>query len=164
MNGNNATQLDVRMAERQDAPVIWSLLRGLALHHDASDQFKASVDDIVREGFGPSPAFEVLLAEQGDVPAGLRKYYEIYSCYQGRRCMFVDALYIEDSFRRSGVGKLLMNRAARIARDRQYGRIDLTVYPDNMRAKSFYESLGMARVNEEFYRLDASRFGAATKQ
>lgn len=148
----------VRPATPGDAPVIWSMLRALAEHDGALDHFRATVDDIRREGFGNAPAFEVLIAERDGDPAGLLKFYEIYSCYQGRRCMFVDALYIDAARRRAGVGKALMAHAAEIARQRHYGRIDLTVKPGNARAKAFYRSLGMAPVDEELYRLDADHF------
>ncbi len=149
----------VRTATEADANTIWRLLKDLADHDGAGEKFLARPADIRREGFGPAPAFEVVLAEHGDTTAGMLKFYEIYSCYQGRRCMFVDALYVAEDFRRFGVGNALMRCAAAIARERDYGRIDLTVLPGNTRAQSFYKSLGMYRVEEELFRLDAQLFG-----
>ena len=61
--------------------------------------------------------------------------------------LFVHNLWVSDPLRRRGVGRALMARLARIAVERQWGRIDFHVLDWNP-ARAFYHRLGMAHVPE----------------
>lgn len=56
---------------------------------------------------------------------------------------FMDALYVDENFRSSGVGKNLFLETERIAKENGAERLDLTVWNFNKGAIKFYESLGM---------------------
>lgn len=56
---------------------------------------------------------------------------------------FMDALYVDENFRSSGVGKKLFLETERIAKENGAKRLDLTVWNFNKGAIKFYESLGM---------------------
>lgn len=56
---------------------------------------------------------------------------------------FMDALYVDENFRSSGVGKNLFLETERIAKENGAKRLDLTVWNFNKGAIKFYESLGM---------------------
>ena len=43
--------------------MILSLVRDLAVYEKEPDAVHATAEDLVREGFGPDPAFHVFLAE-----------------------------------------------------------------------------------------------------
>ena len=60
---------------------------------------------------------------------------------------FMDAIYVEDEFRKNGVGKKLFYETERIAKEWGAKRLDLSVWDFNEAALGFYKSLGMKIQN-----------------
>ena len=75
----------VRLAEPADAALILEMIHALAAFEQESDKVVATLEDIRREGFGPNPAFECLIAENDCRPAGLALFFHNYSTWTGRR-------------------------------------------------------------------------------
>ena len=74
-------EVRTRLANLADAPVVLRMIRGLAQHLDQGDDFTATLDDLRRDGFGPDPRYESVLAEIGARPAGLATYFPMYSTF-----------------------------------------------------------------------------------
>ena len=60
---------------------------------------------------------------------------------------FMDAIYVEDEFRKNGVGKKLFFETERIAKEWGAKHLDLSVWDFNEAALGFYEALGMQIQN-----------------
>lgn len=56
------------------------------------------------------------------------------------------ALAVDPGLQRTGAGRLLMDSCDRIARERGFAEMDLTVHPENLAGVRFYEALGWRRV------------------
>ena len=147
-------ELRLREAVAADAEVVYRLMRDLAHHLEMADEFTATLDDVVRDAFGPAPLYEMVLAEIGDRPAGLATYYSTYSTFKGRPALFLDNLFVEDWARGQQVGRALMAEVCRVALARGCCRIDLNVLRDNP-AREFYETVGMEPSKEHPYQIYA---------
>jgi GNAT superfamily N-acetyltransferase len=147
-------ELRLRQAVAADAEVVYGMMRDLAHHLELADEFSATLDDVVRDAFGPTPRYEVTLAEIGDRPAGLATYYPTYSTFKGRPALFLDNLFVEDWARGQQVGRALMAEVCRVALERGYCRIDLNVLRDAP-ARGFYETVGMEPSKEHPYQIYA---------
>ncbi len=140
--------LRIRPATPSDAPTIIEFVRGLArFEHEPVEHVRLTVQDIWRDGFGPRPAFEVLIAERlldaGPLPVGFALFFPNYSTWEGRPGVYIEDLFVIEEERASGVGRALMAAVARLAQDRGAARLDLAVLDWNP-ARGFYEALGMA--------------------
>lgn len=152
--------LRVRFATRDDVPSILDFIRGLAVfEREPVERVRTTPEDLVRDGFGDHPLFEVLLAErvtsEGARPIGFALFFPHYSTWEGRAGLYVEDLFVVEPERGSGAGRALLAALARLAHDRGWRRIDLSVLDWNP-ARGFYEALGMTHQEEWLtYRMEA---------
>lgn len=139
--------ITLRAATRDDVPVIRALLRELAAYENLLHRAEATEADLLRDGFGARPYFEVLLAELGGEAVGLALYYPVYSTFAGRPALYVEDLYVAEPARGHGVGRRLMARLAALALEREYGGLALAVLDWNP-ARAFYDRLGFVHSAE----------------
>jgi GNAT superfamily N-acetyltransferase len=134
--------LVIRAAAAADVPLILRLIRELAAYEREPDAVVATEADLLRDGFGPTPRFEVLIAEHDGEPAGFAFYFFAYSTWRGRPALYLEDLFVPPEHRKKGIGLALMRRLARIAVDARCARFVWEVLDWNQPAIRFYESLG----------------------
>jgi GNAT superfamily N-acetyltransferase len=132
----------VRAATVEDVPIILRLIKGLAEYEELGQHVTASESGLRQSLFGDKPAAEVALAFAGDEPVGFAVWFENYSTFLGRRGIYLEDIFVEPAWRRRGIGRLLLAYVAKIAVDRQCGRLDWAVLDWNEPARRFYRSLG----------------------
>jgi GNAT superfamily N-acetyltransferase len=104
--------------------------------------------------FGNPPLGHALLARDGPVPAGFAGYSFVWPSSALTTSLYLKELYVAAAYRRSGVGRLLMDRLREIAVVRGCTRIEWTTDTGNLAAQSFYESLGARPLPTKlFYRV-----------
>lgn len=145
----------IRPATRQDAAAILSMIRELAEFENEPDAVKASVEDIARCGWGETPRFEALMAEDGNgSPIGFALYYRTFSTWEGCHGVFVEDLYVKQSARGQGAGRMLLSQVARVAEIEGCPRLELNVLHWNP-AREFYHGIGFQHLQEWLpYRLE----------
>ncbi len=139
----------IRRANVTDVPTILALIRELAAYEREPDAVVATEADLLRDGFGPSPAFHVLLAELGGETVGFALWFFTFSTWRGRRCLYLEDLFVRPEHRGRGVGLALMRELARVAVDEGCARFCWQVLDWNEPAIAFYEKLG-ARFHREW--------------
>jgi GNAT superfamily N-acetyltransferase len=97
--------------------------------------------------FGDRPAAEVLIAYLGDEPAGFALFFHNYSTWLGKRGIYLEDLFVRPPARSHGVGFALLRRLARIAVERDCGRVDWSVLTWNELAISFYKRIGARHMD-----------------
>jgi len=153
--------ISIRRAERADAEKLNAAL--MRLSEDIGDDHGASAQDLIRHGFGPSPAFHALLAERGDggTVVGAIVCSPVFSTVRASAGLYVSDLWVARDARGSGLGKRLLSAALEAApEDWTVGFIKLAVYDDNPSARAFYDRLGFSHDPNETYLTIA---GAALK-
>lgn len=150
---NDAPRIAIRQAAADDVPLLLRMIGELAEFERIPHEVSAT-EEIIRESlFGESPAAEALLADCGGKPAGFLIHFRNYSTFVGKAGLYIEDLYVRPEYRGLGVGKALFQRCARIARERNLGRVEWAVLEWNP-AREFYEHFG-ARAMEDWilYRL-----------
>ena len=97
--------------------------------------------------FGATPGFEALIAERGGEALGMALYYPVYRPSLAGRGLLMEDLYVRPEARRQGIGRALMARLARLAKDRGCVYIEWLVEGGNQAAERFYAAAG-AEMNE----------------
>lgn len=137
----------IRPAQPADVPLIHTLIRELADYEREPESAKLTEADLLRDGFGDSPCFECLIAEEDGQPAGFALFFSIYSTWQGRSVHLED-LFVRPEFRGLGIGKALLRRVVAIAVERGCMRFQWDVLEWNQPAIDFYRSLGAVTMDE----------------
>lgn len=89
-----------------------------------------------------------VFAEKDGVPVAFLYYYVVSSAFIGEAGYYIDALYVDESERGHGVGRLMMRYLAREAKVAGYGRIEWGCLDWNQDALRFYETVGGKLVEE----------------
>ena len=139
----------LRAATPADVPVILRLVRDLAEYERAPDAVVATEQDFLRQGFGPSPRFSVLIAEEEGQVAGVALWFFTFSTWLGKPGLYLEDLFVRPELRGRGIGKTMMIELARIAVRDGCGRFEWSVLDWNQPSIDFYRSLG-ARLMEEW--------------
>ncbi len=149
-------ELLLRPAARADVPLIMSFVRALAEYERLADQVVGTEDDMRRALFPApgdlpapcQPAAEVVIAELGGEPVGFALFFHNMSTFLARRGLYLEDLFVLPSARGRGVGRALLAHLARIARDRECGRMEWSVLDWNEPAIRLYKSLGAVAMEE----------------
>jgi ribosomal protein S18 acetylase RimI-like enzyme len=102
----------------------------------------------LEDGFGTQPAFGGIIAEEGGQPLGYLLHAPNYDVDLACRVLFVIDLWVRPWTRRLGVGRKLMDAAAKEARRQKAGYLLWTVYKPNTMARRFYDGIGGKPVED----------------
>jgi GNAT superfamily N-acetyltransferase len=144
----------VRFATSADVDVILKFIKGLAAFEHEPEAVKTTTNDLLRDGFGEQPKFEVLIAERGVTPVGFALFFPTYSTWEGRAGIHLEDIFVVEEERGTGVGYKLMTTLAAIAVERGCARLELSVLDWNP-ARKFYHRLGITHQSMWLpYRID----------
>jgi len=136
-------------ATRQDIPLIRELVLELAEYERAlPGEAPVTEKDLADTLFGKKPAAEVLIAYLGNSPAGFALFFHNYSTWLGKRGIYLEDLFVRPSARKHGVGFALIRALAKIAVDRNCGRLDWSVLNWNELAIGFYKQIGARAMDD----------------
>lgn len=154
-NENNSLQkLTIRPAVEQDAPVLLSLIKELAVFEKLADRVINSEEAVRETLFGQKTYAEAEIAYWEGEPAGMVIFFHNYSTFLGKPGLYIEDLFVREKFRGRGIGKALFLECARLAKERNCGRMEWVVLDWNP-AREFYEKMGAYPLTEwVIYRMD----------
>jgi GNAT superfamily N-acetyltransferase len=136
-------------ATKKDVPLIREFILELAEYERAKPgEAPVTEKDLVETLFGKRPAAEVLIAYLGDEPAGFALFFHNYSTWLAKRGIYLEDLFVRPAARKHGVGFALLRALARIALERDCGRLDWSVLTWNELAISFYKQIGAKSMDD----------------
>jgi GNAT superfamily N-acetyltransferase len=142
------TEIRIDPATPADVPMIRTLIRELAEFEKLLHEAKATDEQLHANLFGPQPGAEVLMARVDGEVAGFALFFHNFSTFLGQRGVYLEDLFVRPRFRGSGCGAALLRRLARIALERNCGRLEWSVLDWNQRAIDFYKGLGAVPMDE----------------
>ena len=108
----------IRSATKEDTPQLLEMVRHLAEYQKALDKVTITPEEFEQAGFGRDSIWESYIAEYEGHITGFALYYKGFRTWRGRR-LYLEDIYVEPEYRRSGIGKLLFE--ALIERTRELG-------------------------------------------
>lgn len=138
----------IRPAEEADVPLILCFIRELADYERLLHEVVATEERLRRTLFGPRPGAEVLIAEADGEPVGFALFFHNYSTFLAQPGLYLEDLYVRPEARGRGIGRALLAHLARLARERDCGRLEWWVLDWNEAAIRFYDSLGARPMDE----------------
>ncbi len=123
------------------------LIQELADFEKESDAVVVTVEDLVRDGFGPSPLFDVFVAEVEKDIVGIALYYYRYSTWKGKTIHLED-LIVKEEMRGTGLGYALYSEVIKQGKKDKVRRIEWNVLDWNTPAVEFYKKSGAKILDE----------------
>src|SRR6266567_1559705 len=117
------SSLSIVPAAEPDVPVILDLIRGLAEYEKLSHLVTATEEQLRVTLFGARPAAEVLLARWDAECAGFALFFPNYSTFLAQPGVYLEDLYVRPHLRGQGIGAALLTELARLAVQRNCGRV-----------------------------------------
>ena len=152
--------MTIRPAEEKDCGIILEFIRGLAEYERMSDQVVAT-EELLREWIFEKKKAEVLIACEGEKPAGFALFFHNFSTFLGRAGIYLEDLFVFPAYRGKGYGKALLKRLAQITVERGCGRLEWACLDWNKPSIDFYLSLGAVPMEEwTVYRLTGDTLNA----
>ena len=143
---NNIT---LKLAQKQDAPVIFGFLKKLAAQLSKEDDFKGSIAALEEFGFGEQASFEAIIAYQQQTPVACILFFEEFSTWRCSPGIYIQDLFVDAAMRGQGVGKQLINAAAQHGRKKQASYLRLSVDAGNSSGLDFYTAMGFEHQQDE---------------
>ena len=141
-------ELEIRPATEHDIPLILAFITRIATYERLVHEVVATEDDLRHSLFGDRPAAEVLLGCLESKPVAYAAFFHNFSTFLGRPGLYVEDLYVDAEHRGKGYGRSLLRCLARLARERNCGRLEWSVLDWNEAAIGFYRKLGAVPMDE----------------
>jgi GNAT superfamily N-acetyltransferase len=138
----------IRPATEQDVPIILDLIKQLADYERLAHRVVATEQRLSDTLFGEHPAAEVLLASLEGETVGFAVFFTNYSTFLAKPGLYLEDLFVKPHARGKGIGKALLARLAKIAVERDCGRVDWSVLNWNEPSLRFYEALGAVPLSD----------------
>jgi GNAT superfamily N-acetyltransferase len=151
-NSEASVIMTVRSANPDDVTLIFSFIQKKAEFDRGVGAFsgvlQVSEDKVRKTLFGTIPFSYVLFAKSSGFEVGFALYGFRYSSFVGQPSIWLDDLYVDEERRSQGVGDVLMNQLAQIAKENNCTHLAWNADARNTRGLSFYHRLG-AKITEQ---------------
>ncbi|CAM3906868.1 GNAT family N-acetyltransferase [Flavobacterium sinopsychrotolerans] len=149
--------MNIRRGNPEDMKAVLGLIKELAEFEKEPNAVLVTVDDLIRDGFGPVPLFHVFVAEVESEIVGIALYYYRYSTWKGKTIHLED-LVVKDKMRGTGLGYALYSEIIKQGKKDQVRRVEWNVLDWNTPAIEFYEKSG-AKVLRDWYVVQMDELG-----
>jgi GNAT superfamily N-acetyltransferase len=139
---NDDARHRLRPAEPRDVEAIVGLIRGLAEFEKLTHLLQVTPEKLGPHLFGPKPVAEAFVAEVDGAIVGFALFFTNFSTFLAQPGLYLEDLYVLPSHRGRGIGEAMLNRLARLAVERGYGRFEWSVLDWNEHAIRFYQRMG----------------------
>lgn len=137
----------IRPARPEEAGLVLDFIKKLAVYEKCSDDVIADEATIYRSLFVEHSA-EVVFGEEDGTVVGFALFFHNFSTFVGRKGMYLEDLFILPEKRGLGYGKALLKYVAKIAVERNCGRMEWICLDWNESALSIYRSIGARPLSD----------------
>ncbi len=138
----------IEPAQESDVPLILNFIRELAAYEKLAQEVEATEEDLRRTLFGERAYAETVIARYEGEAACFELFFHNYSSFLAKPGIYLEDLFVQPNFRGKGIGKALLVHLARLARERDCGRVEWWVLDWNESAIEFYKSIKAQPMNE----------------
>lgn len=138
----------MRRAEAADVPLILDFIQDLATYERLRESCVATEEKLRATLFSDHPAAEVIIAGIDGKPVGFALFFHNYSTFLAQRGIYLEDLFVKPEARGKGVGFALLCALARIAVQRECGRLEWAVLDWNQLAIDFYKRIGAKPLDD----------------
>ena len=137
----------IRPAEPHEAGLVLDFIKRLADYEKCADEVVADEATLYHSLFVERSA-EVVFAEEEGTVVGFALFFHNFSTFVGRKGLYLEDLFVLPEKRGRGYGKALLKYLARVAVERNCGRMEWICLDWNKPAIEMYRSIGAIPMDE----------------
>ena len=154
---------NIRPARPDEAGVVLDLIKQLAVYERCENDVVADKATI-RQSLFVERSAEVVLAEEEGMVVGFALFFHNFSTFVGRKGMYLEDLFVIPEKRGLGYGKALLKYVAKLAVQRNCGRMEWICLDWNEPSLRIYRSIGAVPMSDwTVQRLDEQALKAFAK-
>ncbi len=138
----------LRQAREADTGLVLEFINRLAEYEKLSHEVVATRETLKKYLFGEKKVAEVVLGYYKEKPVGFALYFFNFSTFLAKPGIYLEDLFVLDEYRGMGFGKVLLTYLAKLARDKECGRVEWAVLDWNKPSIDFYKTLGAIPMTE----------------
>lgn len=138
------TKLDgfrLRFATSRDAALILEFIKALAEYEKMTAEVTATEEGLKETLFERKMA-EVIIGEYEGKPVAFALFFHNFSTFLGKPGIYLEDLYVQPAMRGKGLGKLMLSFLAKLAVERDCGRLEWSCLNWNEPSIKFYKHMG----------------------
>jgi len=151
------SNFSIEQVTRDTFPDFFSLLCELARYEHLTPPDEEARSRLLKDLFSTPPKYEAYIGWNDDKPVGFATFFFTYSTFLARPTLFLEDIFVLESYRGHGYGRQLFNYCLNEARTRRCGRMDWMVLTWNEPSIRFYETIGGSRLGWYTYRLEMDK-------
>jgi GNAT superfamily N-acetyltransferase len=131
-------EITIRKGVSKDLPATLGLIKELADFENSKDQVTITLEDLEKDGFGETPSYRFLVAEEKNKIIGLSFFWIRYSTWKGK-FLFLEDFVIKKEYKRQGIGSKLFEATINICKKENLNGMTWQVLDWNTPAIKFYK-------------------------
>ena len=137
----------IRQAKPDEVGLVLGFIKKLAAYEKCADEVVADEATLYHSLFVEHSA-EVVFAVEDGTAIGFALFFHSFSTFVGRKGLYLEDLFILPEKRGQGYGKALLEHLAKIAVERDCGRMEWICLDWNEPALKVYRSIGATPLSE----------------
>lgn len=138
---------NIRKAQPGEEGLVLEFIKKLAEYEKCADEVVAD-EATLRQSLFEERSAEVVFAEEDGVVIGFALFFHNFSTFVGRKGLYLEDLFIIPEKRGKGYGKALLKYLAKLAVERNCGRMEWICLDWNKPALTVYRSIGAIPMDE----------------
>lgn len=139
--------INIRNANINDSATILGFIKELAEYENMSNDVVAT-EELLKQNIFDKKLAEVIIAEFDNKPVGFALFFHNFSTFLGKGGIYLEDLYVQPAMRGKNIGKTLLSSLAKLAVDRDCGRLEWSCLNWNEPSIKFYKSQGAIPMDE----------------
>lgn len=144
---NTMADFVVRPASDGDFEAVVQMINALMSYQGLEGDVPVNAEKLKADTLGCGHP-RVIVAQTGDELIGYALYFSTYSSRYGRKCRYIEDIFVYEEHRRAGVGRALMEYIFGEAAAEGCLRVEWSCLDANDNARRFYLSLGAVPLDE----------------
>ncbi len=158
-------KFQIKFANEQDVPLILKFIKELAEYEKLLHEVVADEDILKETLFGKRQYAEVIIGYYEEKPICFALFFHNFSTFLGRPGIYLEDLYVKPEMRGKGFGKQMLAYLAKVAKDRNCGRLEWWALDWNKQAIDVYKRIGATPMDEwTVYRVDSKELDELAAQ
>lgn len=155
--------INIRIATEKDVTSILGFINELANYENMSSDVVAT-EELLKENIFEKKLAEVLISEYEGKAVGFALFFHNFSTFLGKGGIYLEDLYIQPQMRNKGIGKTLLSHLAKLAVERDCGRLEWSCLDWNEPSIAFYKERGATPMDEwTVYRVTGEKLNDLAK-
>jgi len=140
-------QFKIRPAKESDVKLILQFIKGLGEYEKLSHEVVATEEKLRKTLFKQKMA-EVIIGEYNNEPVGFALFFHNYSTFLGQAGIYLEDLFVLPEMRGKGFGKTMLKHLAKLAVERDCGRLEWACLDWNEPSICFYKGIGAKALDD----------------